>query len=206
MNYQKIYSSIIENAKKENRIKLRKNQSSYIYYEKHHIIPKCLNGTDEKNNLVLLTAREHYVCHKLLTRIYPNTRGLWLALKRFIFSKKSNLYIATSRDYENIKNTLLTIPSKSRYNIWLEKYGKEEADKREKETIEKIRKTMTGVKYSKERIENAAKGHIGIKLSEKTCLKKKESMKGKNTGSRSKDIKDKISKSMLGKKNAKKYE
>ena len=83
MNYQKIYSSIIENAKKENRIKLRKNQSSYIYYEKHHIIPKCLNGTDEKNNLVLLTAREHYVCHKLLTRIYPNTRGLWLALKRF---------------------------------------------------------------------------------------------------------------------------
>jgi hypothetical protein len=61
MNYQKIYESIIQKAKFENRIKLRKNHPNYIYYENHHILPKCLGGSDEKENLVLLTAREHYV-------------------------------------------------------------------------------------------------------------------------------------------------
>lgn len=36
------------------------------YYEKHHIIPKWMGGSDKKENLVLLTAREHYLCHYLL--------------------------------------------------------------------------------------------------------------------------------------------
>ena len=38
------------------------------YYEKHHIIPHSLNGSDEKKNLVLLTAKEHYLCHWLLVK------------------------------------------------------------------------------------------------------------------------------------------
>jgi len=65
MNYQQIYESIINNSKNKNRIKLRKNKIGYVYYEKHHIIPKCLNGSNDEVNLVLLTAKEHYVCHKL---------------------------------------------------------------------------------------------------------------------------------------------
>ena len=69
MNHQKVYDNIIKNAKFENRKKLRKNKTNYIYYEKHHILPKCLGGNNDKENLVLLTAKEHYVCHKLLTYI-----------------------------------------------------------------------------------------------------------------------------------------
>lgn len=38
------------------------------YYEKHHIIPRSLNGSNEKKNLVLLTAKEHYLCHWLLVK------------------------------------------------------------------------------------------------------------------------------------------
>lgn len=67
MNHQKIYEAIIQKAKYENRVKLSKNQEGYVYYEKHHILPRCLNGSNDKENLVLLTAREHYICHKLLT-------------------------------------------------------------------------------------------------------------------------------------------
>jgi len=56
MNYQKIYDQIIERAK---------NRKLEGYKEKHHIIPKCLGGPDNKENLVELTAREHFLCHLL---------------------------------------------------------------------------------------------------------------------------------------------
>lgn len=63
--YTKLYFSIIENAKSKNRSKKEG------YYEKHHIIPKCTPfcGKDSADNLVLLTAKEHFICHMLLTRM-----------------------------------------------------------------------------------------------------------------------------------------
>lgn len=39
------------------------------YYEAHHIIPRCMGGTDGPDNLVNLTAREHFICHMLLVRM-----------------------------------------------------------------------------------------------------------------------------------------
>ena len=53
--YKKWYFSIIENAK--NR--------TYIHskYEKHHIIPSSLGGNNSRDNIVLLTFREHFICH-----------------------------------------------------------------------------------------------------------------------------------------------
>lgn len=41
------------------------------YYENHHIIPRSLNGSNSSENLVLLTAREHFICHWLLVKIFP---------------------------------------------------------------------------------------------------------------------------------------
>ena len=62
MDYQKIYNNIINNRK----------QNIYNgYTEKHHIIPKSLGGKDNKDNLVELSAREHFICHLLLTKMYP---------------------------------------------------------------------------------------------------------------------------------------
>jgi len=59
--YTKTYYAIIDRATKELRTK-----KSETYYEKHHIIPQSLNGTDDKTNLVLLTAYEHLKVHMLL--------------------------------------------------------------------------------------------------------------------------------------------
>ena len=36
------------------------------YHERHHIVPKCIDGTDTKDNLIDLFAREHFISHKLL--------------------------------------------------------------------------------------------------------------------------------------------
>lgn len=96
MDYKRIYESIIQKARNEDRKK-----GNGIYYESHHIIPKCLGGSDKKDNRVLLTAKEHFVCHKLLTKIYPDSNGI-----RFSFflmcqsSDSQERYEISSRDYE----------------------------------------------------------------------------------------------------------
>jgi hypothetical protein len=63
--YTKCYLKLIESRKKS---KLDEN----TYYEKHHIVPRCLGGSDEDNNLVHLTPREHFIAHLLLTKMYVN--------------------------------------------------------------------------------------------------------------------------------------
>lgn len=39
------------------------------YSEEHHIIPKSVGGSNHSTNLVLLTAKEHFICHRLLTKM-----------------------------------------------------------------------------------------------------------------------------------------
>jgi len=39
------------------------------YTERHHIIPQSLGGSNDKDNLVDLTAREHFICHWLLIKM-----------------------------------------------------------------------------------------------------------------------------------------
>ncbi len=72
MNYTKIYNQIIEH---------RIHNSITGYTEKHHIIPKSLTGTDDDNNLVNLTAREHFLCHYLLAKMYPEKSGNWYKMQ-----------------------------------------------------------------------------------------------------------------------------
>ena len=70
MDYQRIYNQIIERGSQ----RLLKG-----YGENHHIIPKCMGGTDTQDNIVRLTAREHFICHWLLVRIYPTEAQLNVA-------------------------------------------------------------------------------------------------------------------------------
>jgi hypothetical protein len=63
MDYQQIYDDMISKAK--NRLR-----STDEYYERHHIIPRSMGGSNLADNLVLLTAKEHYIAHHLLWRIH----------------------------------------------------------------------------------------------------------------------------------------
>lgn len=78
MDYQKIYNSIV-----------RRGQNRVLegYKEKHHIVPRCIGGTDKGNNLVDLTPEEHYLCHLLLVKIHPNNIRL---VKAAMFMVSSN--------------------------------------------------------------------------------------------------------------------
>ncbi len=59
--YTSIYYNLIESAKSKNRVKQRNDGLQY-----HHIIPRCFGGADDITNTVLLTYREHRICHRLL--------------------------------------------------------------------------------------------------------------------------------------------
>lgn len=93
MNYSSIYNRLIDKSK--HRVILESE-----YYEKHHIIPKCLNGSDEKDNLVYLTAREHYIAHLLLCKIYPSNPKLILALMMMCVDNNSRNKRTNNRLYE----------------------------------------------------------------------------------------------------------
>ena len=84
MNYLKIYHSLIQKAKEKGRTK----DSSAL--ETHHIIPKSLGGSNEENNLVILTFREHYMAHLLLARI-TNTKQMFDALNIIGNTKKCKI-------------------------------------------------------------------------------------------------------------------
>ena len=42
------------------------------YTERHHIIPKSMKGSNEKDNLVRVTPREHYIAHLMLWKSFRN--------------------------------------------------------------------------------------------------------------------------------------
>ena len=49
------------------------------YCERHHILPKCMGGGNERDNLIDLYAREHFIAHKLLALENPDNIKLQLA-------------------------------------------------------------------------------------------------------------------------------
>lgn len=46
------------------------------YHEKHHIVPRCMNGTDDEDNLIDLYAKEHYEAHRLLALENPDNEKM----------------------------------------------------------------------------------------------------------------------------------
>jgi hypothetical protein len=110
MNYKKIYDKICKRANEE--LDDRKNKKKFgEYYEGHHIIPKCLGGSGwatqyNHPNIVLLTAREHFLCHWLLHEIYPEDYKLAKAFSMMCNVKDNNQrrYIPSSKIVEYAKN------------------------------------------------------------------------------------------------------
>lgn len=107
MDYQKTYDNLIQKAVNSNRVK-----NKDTYYEAHHIIPICLGGTGRSQqwkthpNIVLLTAREHFIAHWLLYRIHPDNSKIVYAFWMMCQVKnitQSQRYTPSSRQYQEAK-------------------------------------------------------------------------------------------------------
>lgn len=79
--YTKLYYKIVDRAKQ------RKNEG---YIESHHIIPSSLGGTDEIINKVDLSAREHFICHLLLTKmtVGESLSKMGYAIHKMLFARE----------------------------------------------------------------------------------------------------------------------
>jgi len=113
--YTILYLSIIIKAKNEIR---NKKQG---YYEKHHIYPKSI-WPEYKNdnwNLVLLTAKEHFICHKLLTKMFDNStykQKMYYALWGMMNQEnkfQNRKYKINSKSYENVRLKISELSSKN---------------------------------------------------------------------------------------------
>lgn len=189
MNYQKIYDDIIHK---------RINNPAQGYTETHHILPKSMGGSDEKSNLVVLSAREHFICHWLLYKIHKtqamacawnmmcndngNAMGMRYTSHAFKYAREAH---AKALSVANIGNTY------AKGKVFSEKHKKA------------ISESLKGRPKSKQHKENLSKARAGKKLSASHVAKIKERMSGDsnpNAGKKhSKDSLAKMSKNRKGK-------
>ena len=105
MNYLKTYCSLIRKA--ENR------DCPEGYVEKHHIFPKSIFGNN--NRVVVLTAREHYIAHALLEKVYMSRYGIddnrtkKMTYAFWIMSTKNKNNKVNSHIFENLRLRRITI-------------------------------------------------------------------------------------------------
>jgi len=99
MNYENIYHSLCNRAKSRTLVRERG-------YEIHHILPTCLSGTNDKENLVKLTYKEHYLAHLLLIKMAKNTNELIKMTTALVWLCKSNRgkRITSSKMFEVARN------------------------------------------------------------------------------------------------------
>jgi hypothetical protein len=111
--YKLWYFNIIYHA--QNR-QLNKN----IYVEKHHIIPKCMNGDNSINNIAVLTAREHFICHKLLIKfVISNFHKIKMkhALGKFVQCNRNQRRLLTSHQYESARKAIIEARTGQKHTI-----------------------------------------------------------------------------------------
>jgi hypothetical protein len=211
MNYEKIYNDIISKARAEDRKKVKGG----IYYEAHHIIPKCLGGEGRSYdilhpNIILLTAKEHYMAHRLLVLIYPNHKGLYYAMRMMIngcsFSKKR--YIPSGRIYAKLKEDINKIPCSEEARMKMSEFQKNRPplseETRKRQSISAKNRPLRGPMSDdqKKKISAANKGRIMSPKSEETRMKMSKSRAGRipwNKGKlMSEETKMKMSESQTG--------
>lgn len=143
------------------------------YHERHHIIPKCMGGTNDEENLIDLYAREHFEAHRLLALENPNVQGLvyaWWMMCHIPGSSKRRNEI-TSEEYEEARNK----NSEALKGKNHPQYGTH----RSEETKLKISNAHKGKKLSDTTKEKLSESHKREVLSEETLKKMRDSHLGK---------------------------
>jgi hypothetical protein len=183
--YTKWYYLIINN-------RLNNPHNSCTYTERHHIIPKSLGGDNSKENLIRLSAREHFLVHWLLTKMCVS-KNHEIKMNHAIIrlmgeSSKSEAHIWSKWQYEKASDKKRFALAESRRNGKDPRKGKKHSD----EAKEKMRQAKLGKKrpdltvaargkreHSQETKEKIIKTLQGRPVSEETKTKLSKSLKGK---------------------------
>lgn len=186
------YDEFIQNIL-NSRERFQKELHPEKYYERHHIIPRKIGGTNFKDNLVDLTLEEHFIAHKLLALEHPDDINYTYPYYFMSHVKGRGQEIATPEEYAEAKELLLKT-SKTLFkkgHIPWHKGKTKETDDRLKLIGLKNKEHMTGYKQSEECCEKHTKQMLriweerkeegfdgwGDKVYEKVSDKTKEAMK-----------------------------
>lgn len=188
--YTKYYTRLTDRAK---------GRTLTEYTERHHIIPQSLGGSDDKGNLVDLTAREHFICHWLLIKMTEgeNRSKMLYALNGM---KAENKYqqryssAITSRVYEryrieHAKVHSETMKGRTPVNKGRVMSAEQKALLRERAKANHASGKIYCSESQKKRLEKLK----GYKHSEETKLKQSLAAKGKSKGPQSEEHKLAIS-------------
>lgn len=140
-----------ENAKDENE-----------YQERHHIIPKCMGGSNDKDNLIYLYAQEHYYAHKLLALENPEEEVLQYAWWNMCHITRD--YIVSPDEYSEARNRfakLASIMNSGENSYWWGKKQSEESNQKRSAKLSKEKNPMYGrhhTEEAKKRVSEANKG------------------------------------------------
>jgi len=177
MNYEKIYQQLIDRAI---------TRTLNGYKERHHIVPKCIGGDDNPDNIAELTAREHFIAHKLLCEIYPSNSKLQYALWMLCNCKSLNrTYKISSREYDASKKFIA-----SQMSLKMKGVPKSEEHRRKNSqskigklksaaTRKKMSESFKGRKFSDETRNKLSIANTGNTHSIETKLKISEASKGR---------------------------
>ena len=146
------------------------------YSENHHIIPHAEGGSDDASNLVRLSAREHYIAHLLLAKIYDDYK-MYSALT---YMRCGNKFV--NRDFK--------------FNSRLYEKMREECSKKFSEFISGENHPNFGKHLSKETCERISKANIGKRRSQEQKKRISEATKAAFT----EEVRAKMSASLKGRK------
>ena len=172
--YTEWYFIIVISAKTKGR-----SRNSEISYEEHHIIPKCksFNGNNTPENMVLLTFKEHFLVHWLLTKMCEGEfkAKMYYAFHAMSFDKGKAERNITSKKYELCRKYLIEA-NKIRKPPRGYKWSVEGRANLSKSLLGNTRRL--GTSTTKEGKANMSKAAIGKVISEDTKLKMSRSKIG----------------------------
>ena len=169
MDYKKIYNNLVY------RKIVREG-----YVERHHILPRCLDGLDNEENLVELYPEEHYLAHLLLCKIYPANQKLLYAAMNMTTGSMINSGKRNNKAYGWLRRQYAESmsgnnnPSRRNPNLQKEAAKKRTGQKRSEETRAKMSASQKGRTFSdetKKKMSAAAKNRPPI--SDETRVKLK---------------------------------
>jgi hypothetical protein len=189
--YNQWYDSIIENAR---------SRTLSGYKESHHIIPQSLGGPDTKENLVDLTAREHFICHWLLIKMHTGEARAKMiyalnGMKRTNREQERYETAITSRVYQKLKEEF----GKTHSTYMKGRTPWNKGVPITEEQREKNRQAALGKKHSAETKEKISKAQLGTKQTQETKDKISASLTGLKRGPMIAEHKEKRSKALKGK-------
>ncbi|MGL4353054.1 MAG: HNH endonuclease signature motif containing protein [Aeromonas popoffii] len=100
MNYRLIYNNFIFS-------RLNSAVGPGVYTERHHILPSCMGGGDGPENLIRLSAREHFIAHRLLAKIYPSELDLQLTVYLMRYNPQQGGKISSSRGFQILRKNAI---------------------------------------------------------------------------------------------------